>query len=77
MAKGVWIVAEQRDGVLRKISFELASAARNASIGDCLHHSPFAASVRRVRLRFEANRCDGHRCPHWDPSSRPDDLPCP
>jgi electron transfer flavoprotein alpha subunit len=28
MAKGVWIVAEQRDGVLRKISFELASAAR-------------------------------------------------
>ena len=28
MAKGVWIVAEQRDGALRKISFELASAAR-------------------------------------------------
>ncbi|OPY84934.1 MAG: Acryloyl-CoA reductase electron transfer subunit beta [Smithella sp. PtaU1.Bin162] len=28
MAKGVWIVAEQRDGVLRKISFELASTAR-------------------------------------------------
>ena len=28
MAKGVWIVAEQRDGVLRKISFELAGAAR-------------------------------------------------
>ncbi len=28
MAKGVWIVAEQRDGVLRKVSFELASAAR-------------------------------------------------
>lgn len=28
MAKGVWIVAEQRDGVLRKISYELASTAR-------------------------------------------------
>jgi electron transfer flavoprotein alpha subunit len=28
MAKGVWIVAEQRDGVFRKISFELASTAR-------------------------------------------------
>ena len=28
MAKGVWIVAEQRGGVLRKISFELAGAAR-------------------------------------------------
>jgi Electron transfer flavoprotein, alpha subunit len=28
MAKGVFIVAEQRDGALRKVSFELASAAR-------------------------------------------------
>jgi electron transfer flavoprotein alpha subunit len=28
MAKGVWIVAEQRDGALRKISYELASTAR-------------------------------------------------
>ncbi|HPQ42789.1 MAG TPA: electron transfer flavoprotein subunit alpha/FixB family protein [Syntrophales bacterium] len=28
MAKGVWIVAEQRDGALRKVSFEIASAAR-------------------------------------------------
>jgi electron transfer flavoprotein alpha subunit len=28
MAKGIWIVAEQRDGALRKISFELASTAR-------------------------------------------------
>ncbi|MEW6334721.1 MAG: electron transfer flavoprotein subunit alpha/FixB family protein [Thermodesulfobacteriota bacterium] len=28
MAKGVWIVAEQRDGALRKISFELAATAR-------------------------------------------------
>ncbi len=28
MAKGVWIVAEQRDNSLRKISFELASVAR-------------------------------------------------
>ncbi len=28
MAKGVWIVAEQRDGAVRKISFELASTAR-------------------------------------------------
>jgi electron transfer flavoprotein alpha subunit len=28
MAQGVWIVAEQRDGALRKISFELASTAR-------------------------------------------------
>jgi len=28
MAKGVWIVAEQRDGALRKVSFELASTAR-------------------------------------------------
>ncbi|MCX5856802.1 MAG: electron transfer flavoprotein subunit alpha/FixB family protein, partial [Deltaproteobacteria bacterium] len=27
-AKGVWIVAEQRDGALRKVSFELASTAR-------------------------------------------------
>ena len=28
MAKGVWIVAEQRDGAFRKISFDLASTAR-------------------------------------------------
>jgi electron transfer flavoprotein alpha subunit len=28
MAKGIWIVAEQRDGALRKVSLELASAAR-------------------------------------------------
>lgn len=28
MAKGIWIVAEQRDGALRKVSYELASAAR-------------------------------------------------
>ena len=28
MAKGVWIVAEQRDGAFRKISYELASTAR-------------------------------------------------
>jgi electron transfer flavoprotein alpha subunit len=28
MAKGVWIVAEQRDGAFRKISFELAGTAR-------------------------------------------------
>lgn len=28
MAKGVWIVAEQRDGALRKVSLELASTAR-------------------------------------------------
>ncbi|MBN1828490.1 MAG: electron transfer flavoprotein subunit alpha/FixB family protein [Deltaproteobacteria bacterium] len=28
MAQEVWIVAEQRDGVLRKVSFEIASAAR-------------------------------------------------
>ena len=28
MAQGVWIVAEQRDGALRKISYELAGAAR-------------------------------------------------
>ena len=28
MAKGVWIVAEQRDGAFRKVSFELASTAR-------------------------------------------------
>jgi len=28
MAKGVWIVAEQREGSFRKISFELASTAR-------------------------------------------------
>jgi len=28
MAKGVWIVAEQRDGALRNVSFEVASVAR-------------------------------------------------
>lgn len=28
MAKGVWFVAEQRDGALRKVSFECASTAR-------------------------------------------------
>jgi len=28
MAKGVFFVAEQRDGALRKVSFELASTAR-------------------------------------------------
>jgi len=36
MAKGVWFVAEQRDGALRKVSFELASAARKLAdaLGD-------------------------------------------
>jgi electron transfer flavoprotein alpha subunit len=36
MAKGVWIVVEQRDGALRKVSFELASAARKLAdeLGD-------------------------------------------
>ena len=36
MAKGVWIVAEQRDGALRKISYELASTARKLAdeLGD-------------------------------------------
>ena len=34
MAKGVWIVAEQRDGALRKVSYEVASAARK--IADAL-----------------------------------------
>ena len=28
MAKGIFVIAEQRDGTLRKVSFELASAAR-------------------------------------------------
>ncbi|MBN1471154.1 MAG: electron transfer flavoprotein subunit alpha/FixB family protein [Syntrophaceae bacterium] len=28
MAKGIFVIAEQRDGALRKVSFELASAAR-------------------------------------------------
>ncbi|MBW2322505.1 MAG: electron transfer flavoprotein subunit alpha/FixB family protein, partial [Deltaproteobacteria bacterium] len=28
MAEGIWFVAEQRDGELRKVSFEVASAAR-------------------------------------------------
>ena len=36
MAKGVWIIAEQRDGALRKISMELASTARKLAdaLGD-------------------------------------------
>ena len=36
MAKGVWMVAEQRDGALRKVSFEIASAARKLAdeLGD-------------------------------------------
>ncbi len=36
MAKGVWIVAEQRDGALRKVSYEVASAARKIAdeLGD-------------------------------------------
>jgi electron transfer flavoprotein alpha subunit len=36
MAKGVWIIAEQRDGALRKITFELASTARKLAdeLGD-------------------------------------------
>lgn len=36
MAKGVWFVAEQRDGALRKVSFECASAARKLAdaLGD-------------------------------------------
>jgi electron transfer flavoprotein alpha subunit len=36
MSKGVWIVAEQRDGALRKVSFEIASAARKLAdeLGD-------------------------------------------
>jgi electron transfer flavoprotein alpha subunit len=28
MAEGIWFVAEQRDGVLRKVSFEAARTAR-------------------------------------------------
>lgn len=28
MAKGIWIVAEQRDGAFRKVTFEIASTAR-------------------------------------------------
>jgi electron transfer flavoprotein alpha subunit len=36
MAKGVWIVAEARDGAFRKVSFEIASAARKLAdeLGD-------------------------------------------
>lgn len=36
MARGVWIVAEQRNGTFRKISFELASTARKLAdqLGD-------------------------------------------
>ena len=36
MAKGVWIVAEARDGAYRKVSFEIASAARKLAdqLGD-------------------------------------------
>ncbi|HRT63091.1 MAG TPA: electron transfer flavoprotein subunit alpha/FixB family protein [Syntrophales bacterium] len=36
MAKGVWIVAELRDGAYRKVSFEIASAARKLAdqLGD-------------------------------------------
>jgi len=36
MAKGVWIVAEVRDGAYRKVSFEIASAARKLAdeLGD-------------------------------------------
>jgi electron transfer flavoprotein alpha subunit len=36
MAKGVWMVAEQRDGALRKVSIEIASAARKLAdeLGD-------------------------------------------
>lgn len=36
MAKGVWIVAEARDGAFRKVSYEIASAARKLAdeLGD-------------------------------------------
>lgn len=36
MAKGVWIVAEVRDGAYRKVSYEIASAARKLAdeLGD-------------------------------------------
>ena len=33
MAQGIWFVGEQRDGALRKVSFEVASAARRLADG--------------------------------------------
>ncbi len=44
MAKGVWIVAEQRDGALRKISFELAAQRLTA---DIINFSAEISSLRK------------------------------
>ena len=55
MAKGVWIVAEQRDGALRKVSFELASTARKLAdqLGDEVAAEAEAVQdALRARLRL-------------------------
>jgi electron transfer flavoprotein alpha subunit len=52
MAQGIWIVAEQRDGELRKISFELVSEARR--LADTLGQ-PVTAVLLGAQIKEKAS----------------------
>jgi electron transfer flavoprotein alpha subunit len=53
MAKGIWIIAEQRGGNLRKISYELASEGRRLADQS---GQPFAAVVLGSQIGEEAKK---------------------
>lgn len=53
MAKGIWIIAEQRGGTLRKISFELVSEGRRLADQS---GQPLAAIVLGHQITEEANK---------------------
>jgi electron transfer flavoprotein alpha subunit len=57
MAKGIWIIAEQRGGTLRKISFEIASEGRR--LADQLGE-PLAAVVLGHQITEEAKRLSAY-----------------
>jgi len=54
MAKGVWIIAEQRDGALRKISMELASTARKLAdaLGDEVSAVLLGSGIERLAAQL-------------------------
>ena len=53
MAKGIWIIAEQRGGTLRKISFELVSEGRRLADQS---GQPLAAVVLGHQITEEAKK---------------------
>lgn len=53
MANGIWIIAEQRGGTLRKISYELACEARRLADQS---NQPFAAVVLGSQISEEAKK---------------------